>query len=263
MPHFTSAKGGGGLRGGHMKRVNVGVEDGWTLVTHSGTGSKVGERTRSKKKRAGGEDEGSVVGKSEDRYTVAQLAEEVERQRGKIEGDGRREELIRALRKAAGVETEETPFWYEVDTAICLATGSLTRDMQGRWDSMDQIALFLILVDILNEFRSLPPNLSPESLAQPPLKKIRTIAQEPRYSPVDRTYLTSLGISVLEPPNATDIISPTTLVFVPFLEVNVLVPEVLKGKEAAAYVVNDLEEIGGGHDKFERWFERKEERGMM
>jgi hypothetical protein len=68
-------------------------------------------------------------------------------------------------------------------------------------------------------------------------------AQDPAFTSNDVSVLEHFGITTVPIPQGSDMISPTTLVFSPYVDVTVLMPEILGGKSPIMYV-------GVGFDAF-------------
>jgi SRR1 protein len=68
-------------------------------------------------------------------------------------------------------------------------------------------------------------------------------AQDPAFTATDEVILEGLGIKVMAVPHAVKCIDSRTLLFVPFVDGVVLLPEILGGKDPAVYVGSDIEEV--------------------
>jgi hypothetical protein len=68
-------------------------------------------------------------------------------------------------------------------------------------------------------------------------------AQDPAFTETDVRILADLGISVLPVPDAVELVDDRTLLFVPFVDAVVLLPEILNGKDPSVYVGSDIEEV--------------------
>jgi SRR1 len=75
------------------------------------------------------------------------------------------------------------------------------------------------------------------------LRGVPVWAQDPVFTEIDRKVLEDMGISMLPVPDAVAMVDERTLLFVPFVDAVVLLPEILNGKDPALYVGSDIEEI--------------------
>ncbi|KAF2004106.1 hypothetical protein P154DRAFT_66528 [Amniculicola lignicola CBS 123094] len=124
-----------------------------------------------------------------------------------------------------------------VDKAVCIGIGSLSTDWENRWRSMWQLVLFEWVVgQVSNEEQG-----------------IRLFAQEPAFLPLDIAFLSTLGITVLES-GIEDHISPSTFVFAPFVDWNLLLPTFLADRDPELYIGN---EILGDYTRFANSEEKK------
>lgn len=85
---------------------------------------------------------------------------------------------------------------WQISKAVCMALGTLNNQL-----SLQQLVLFMDMVRFLEEEGS--------------CKSIELFAQDPRFTDTDKEFLQSLGIKVLEAPNAERTIRRGVFSFVP------------------------------------------------
>lgn len=79
-------------------------------------------------------------------------------------------------------------------------------------------------------------------------------AQEPAFTPLDKSFLTTLSITTV-PSDIESHITPTSFVFAPFVDWYLLLPVFLKNKDPALYIGN---EILGDYKVYANTTEKKE-----
>ncbi|KAI9664292.1 MAG: hypothetical protein M1829_005847 [Trizodia sp. TS-e1964] len=132
-------------------------------------------------------------------------------------------ELVRVLSKTAVAPPLAT-----IDTVVCLGLGSVV-DPRSRRCSMLQLAVLHSLIQLVQETH--------------PLQAV--LAQDPVFNHLDRAFLLSLGITVLDHPAALSSITPTALVYAPHAERSFMLPA-LKGTAPAVLVSNSFERMLSG-----------------
>lgn len=66
-------------------------------------------------------------------------------------------------------------------------------------------------------------------------------AQDPGFTPLEEAFLESIGITVLHTPEASEYIHQATFVYAPYLEIEILLAEVLNGNDPLVYVGTDVD----------------------
>lgn len=122
---------------------------------------------------------------------------------------------------------------WQIGDAVCLATGSFSREnWQSRQRSVMQFVAFTDVVQHLQSGQS---------------EKILSYAQEPNYTPMDKTFLTSIGVATLDNADdfglgaATKHFSPTTFVFEPFMDLGVASMKELLDVDVRLYIGSSLQ----------------------
>ncbi|KAF2672678.1 hypothetical protein BT63DRAFT_133513 [Microthyrium microscopicum] len=101
-----------------------------------------------------------------------------------------------------------------------------------------QLALFLGLVRIFHPDWDPLTNLSTQLTSQPP---ISLTAQDPVFTPFDVETLSRVGITV--DANAIEHANANTVLFAPFVDAVVLMPQILKGRDMSVYIGTDVHEV--------------------
>ncbi|KAK5000826.1 hypothetical protein LTR66_000372 [Elasticomyces elasticus] len=117
----------------------------------------------------------------------------------------------------------------KVTNAVCLALGSMSvtwYEAFGYDNSMFQLLLFLTIVDYLERETG---------------QKIHRIAQDPAFTDTDEKFLEANGITVLRRPQAEGVITPTTFLYTPYVQLNVVLP--LFQYKPAVYVGHDIASV--------------------
>lgn len=105
-------------------------------------------------------------------------------------------------RRAFTEAVQESPS--KIIKCVCLGLGSLTRMRPlGRKSSMAQLVALEFFLDILRRHDH-----------EIPLSLI--YFQDPAFNDIDRTYLSSLGYSVIDSPASDDVVTEDTFLFAPF-----------------------------------------------
>ncbi|GAB7350064.1 hypothetical protein MBLNU459_g0733t1 [Dothideomycetes sp. NU459] len=117
-----------------------------------------------------------------------------------------------------------------VDTAVCLALGSVSRNWRHRVHSMWQLVLFLDTVNLL----------LPVAHERGAADKIRLFAQEPRFLELDVAFLISLGFTILNTPEAETYVGKRSFLYVPHLEWTSEIPYIRAAREAPLYMSSHM-----------------------
>ena len=81
------------------------------------------------------------------------------------------------------------------------------------------------------------------STVRPNLKhadELKLYAQEPRFTSLDKEFLQSLNVAVLEPPQAEELADESTLIFIPCLEWLLELPFMLVAVKSQLYVSSSM-----------------------
>ncbi|KAF2681777.1 hypothetical protein K458DRAFT_308721 [Lentithecium fluviatile CBS 122367] len=194
---------GGKGKGRRVKRKQVLGEDGWTVV--SGTGSNASpEDSRARDARPT-----RIV----DGLTVQKLASEFKH----LEKRWQRTTCARTLENMLSLKD------WKVEQAVCIGVGSFSVDWEHRWRSLWQLVLFVAVVKILQQHDP----------------SIQLYVQEPAFSPLDIEFLGTLSMATPATRIETQI-TPTSFVFAPFVDWYILMPIFLKNKDPELYIGNDI-----------------------
>ncbi|KAF2264165.1 hypothetical protein CC78DRAFT_580673 [Lojkania enalia] len=209
-------EGQGGRSKGRVKRRQVQAGDGWTVVTHRSNEEKVGQSTEAlqhaKPTRV-------VAG-----LTIERLREDFEKLEGRWRDTECAVQVVEMLRKRD----------WDVHDAVCIGIGSFSLDWEHRFRALWQLVLFRAVV----------------RLATKPGPHVCLYAQEPAFTSLDISFLAALNITVLES-NIESHISPTSFVFAPFVDWNILLLIFLKSKDPLLYIGNEVLDDYGPYAKSE------------
>jgi hypothetical protein len=148
-----------------------------------------------------------------------------------------RDAVMRTLEKEVSKRDGVT-----IDTAVCLALGAPSEEVVGslvrsRW----QFAAFLEMVELLETLRGKHED------EKETRHSIKLIVQDPRFEELDRQVLRRFGAQVTEDPAANEFITETSFLYAPFMDINVLLENVLPGKDPAVYIgPSKLESVNYG-----------------
>ncbi|KAF2660303.1 hypothetical protein K491DRAFT_589277 [Lophiostoma macrostomum CBS 122681] len=197
-----------------VKRRQVQTSDGWTVVTHTTSGRAdqheqilEGERPRT-----------LVPG-----LTIERLGLEFKELERRFR-DTTCARQLGGMLKSRVMIGEGQEVGNGVDTAVCIGIGSFSVDWEHRWRAMWQLVLFLFVVKE-------SPTIGEH--------EIQMVAQEPLFTSLDISFLSSFNITVLTSAIETHI-SATTFVFAPFVDWHILLPVFLQSKDPTLYVGNEL-----------------------
>ena len=70
--------------------------------------------------------------------------------------------------------------------------------------------------------------------------ELKLYAQEPRFTSLDREFLQSLGITVLNPPQAEELVDESTFIFIPCIEWLLELPFMLVAVRSPLYVSSSM-----------------------
>ncbi|CAD0091052.1 unnamed protein product [Aureobasidium mustum] len=200
MPHSSRRPG----KPYHPKRVISETEDGWSRVEHTAP-TRYGSKP--------------VVGSSlpavDRSLTVQKLLDEHTRcKRQWVESEARRwlQQLLTRQMAEGG---------WSLNKAVCVALGSPSLSWANRLRSVWQLVMFMDLVDMDAD-------------------ELKLYAQEPRFTSLDKDFLESLGVAVLEPPQAEELADESTLIFIPCLEWLLELPFMLVAEKSQLYVSSSM-----------------------
>ncbi|KAF2104203.1 hypothetical protein NA57DRAFT_70420 [Rhizodiscina lignyota] len=240
MPH-SSRRGKKSSSAQNTKSRNVDLGDGWTVVTRgirrlsSAVRNPLRKASDAKSGVEGevGEPDDTVAPEPED---VGELIRRFEKLRDRWRGLPYRQILLDLLDSIWQHGSREEPGCQErrIDNAVCIAIGSFSTDWLGAEQtslrSLWQLVLFLEIMEYLQR------NTHAE-------KNMKVYAQEPLFSALDKAFLAKFEIQTLDSPHAVELITPSTFLFVPFLEWYVLLWEVLRCKDPELYIGTDIHDI--------------------
>jgi hypothetical protein len=70
--------------------------------------------------------------------------------------------------------------------------------------------------------------------------ELKLYAQEPRFTSLDREFLQSLDITVLDPPQAEELVDESTFIFIPCIEWTLELPFMLVAVKSPLYVSSSM-----------------------
>ncbi|KAI4819834.1 hypothetical protein E4T44_10382 [Aureobasidium sp. EXF-8845] len=190
----------------HSKRIISESEDGWSRVEH--TGPSRHENTPPIDSSLPPVDQSLTVQKLLDEHTRCK--------KQWVESEARRwlQQLLARQMAEGG---------WSLNKAVCLALGSPSQLWAHRPRSVWQLVMFMDLVDMVR------PRLNHAD-------ELKLYAQEPRFTLLDREFLQSLDITVLDPPQAEELVDKSTFTFVPCIEWLLELPFTLAAVETPLYV---------------------------
>ena len=80
--------------------------------------------------------------------------------------------------------------------------------------------------------------------------ELKLYAQEPRFTSLDREFLQALDISVLDPPQAEELVDESTLTFIPCIEWLLELPFMLVAVKSPLYVSSSMHWIADEAERF-------------
>lgn len=209
-----------------VKRQEVQSEDGWTVITHGL--SKVSLQSNSKTKKPKKDAAGVLPTQIVKDLTLQKLHADYDKLHAKW--------FDTACATQVTDLAEKMPL---IDTAVAIGIGSFSRDWEHRWRSLWQLVLFEDIVQHLPHIK----------------KPIAMFAQDPAFTPLDKDFLETHGITVVRG-GIEERIADKTFVFSPFVDWYVLLPMFLTDKDPGVYVGNEILDdytpYAQGKDKEER-----------
>ncbi|KAH0007053.1 hypothetical protein KCU78_g11978, partial [Aureobasidium melanogenum] len=194
----------------HPKRIISETEDGWSRVEHT-VPTRYGSTP--------------VVGSSlpsvDRSLTVQKLLDEHTRCKQQwVESEARRwlQQLLARQMAEGG---------WSLNKAVCVALGSPSLSWANRLRSVWQLVMFMDLVDMVR------PSLKHAN-------ELKLYAQEPRFTALDKDFLQSLGVAILEPPQAQELADESTLIFIPCLEWLLELPFMLVAVKSQLYISSSM-----------------------
>ena len=82
--------------------------------------------------------------------------------------------------------------------------------------------------------------------------ELKLYAQEPRFTSLDREFLQSLAVTVLDPPQAEELVDESTFIFIPCLEWMLELPFMLIAVKSPLYVSSSMHWIADEAERFQR-----------
>ncbi|KAF1840146.1 uncharacterized protein K460DRAFT_203924 [Cucurbitaria berberidis CBS 394.84] len=201
--------------GGRVKRKEVETEDGWTVVTHGLSNLSLG-RGKDQAKSGGEHVSASLPVDIVRGLTPEKLLEDFKKLQERWEDSIVAKQVAELLNKRP----------CDIDSAVCIGIGSLSRDWHHRWRSLWQLVLF---IDVVEHCKS-------QSTGE---AGIKIYAQDPAFTTLDVTFLKELGIQVTET-GLENHIGDASFVYSPFVDWYLLLPLFLKGKDPVLYVGNEI-----------------------
>lgn len=129
----------------------------------------------------------------------------------------------------------------EINRCICFGLGRLTPS-EPRWPG-DTVEHRIVQCRVVME------QLVLLTMVLEALRKVHPIHevyfQDPLFTPVDTSFLESLGFTVLQDPETLETLTPTTFVFAPYPP-NVVVADIFKICKPALYLGANLTTVRGG-----------------
>ncbi|KAI5247159.1 hypothetical protein E4T43_02163 [Aureobasidium subglaciale] len=116
---------------------------------------------------------------------------------------------------------------WSLNKAVCVALGSPSLSWANRLRSVWQLVMFMDLIDMVR------PNLKHGD-------ELKLYAQEPRFTSLDREFLKSLDILVLEQPRAEEMADESSLIFIPCLEWVLELPFMLVAAKSPLYISSSM-----------------------
>ncbi|KAF2492928.1 hypothetical protein BU16DRAFT_466172 [Lophium mytilinum] len=156
---------------------------------------------------------GGVVGAVIEDLTVEKLGAEFERLGRVWRSSACRAAVVGMLEAARGNG-------WSITEAVAFGTGSFSLDWAMRGRALWQLVVF---VDVVTSVK--------KTVA------IRMFAQDPLYTPLDSAFLASLGIAV-ETEAAKSHLTPSSFLYVPFVDWRILNLVILPGTDPALYIGN-------------------------
>ncbi|KAI4828137.1 hypothetical protein E4T45_10297 [Aureobasidium sp. EXF-8846] len=204
----------------HPKRIISESEDGWSRVEHT-IPSRYGNTPPID----------SSLPSVDRSLTVQKLLDEHNRCKKQwVDSEARRwlQQLLARQMAEAG---------WSLNKAVCVALGSPSLSWANRLRSVWQLVLFMDLVDMVR------PRLNHAD-------ELKLYAQEPRFTSLDREFLRSLDITVLDPPQAEELVDKSTFIFVPCIEWLLELPFMLVAVETPLYVSSSMHWIAEEAERF-------------
>lgn len=206
---------------GRVKRKEVEIEDGWTVVTHGLANLSLGKGKS--KSRLG--NNGELVAASSlptdvvQGLTLEKLLDDFRKLQERWEDTTVAKQVQELLSKAQ----------FNVDSAVCIGIGSLSRDWAHRWRSLWQLVLFIDVVGHCNKSKS----------GSGGELEVMKYAQDPAFTSLDVTFLEELGVEVTET-GIEEHIEEASFVYSPFVDWYLLLPLFLNEKDPLLYVGNEI-----------------------
>jgi hypothetical protein len=123
-----------------------------------------------------------------------------------------------------------------ISTAVIAGLGNLDPTaIRDRFRASWQLAVFLEILGNLKVYLSTPAGYAE--------RKVLVYAQDPAFTSFDRALLSRLEISVSQGSGAVDRCDSNSLLFVPFVDAVVLLPQIIKDRDPAIYVGSDIAEV--------------------
>ncbi|KAI9929984.1 hypothetical protein ASPWEDRAFT_35231 [Aspergillus wentii DTO 134E9] len=213
MPH-SSARTKSKNKNTISKRLEVTSDDGWTHVTTTHKGKNARRQQRkpaTEDSNANAQDEDKqrflVPAEAPRNLNLENLTAQFETYREKWIGSATcrvLRETVQAALSASVDDDDDDKKAIEVKNIICIGLGSPSGFLRGGWVdrrsvSMYQLAALTTTIDLID-------------------KEIPIYAQDPVFNTLDKSLLSSLGVSVLDHPAAFDLVSPHSFLYCPGAE---------------------------------------------
>ncbi|KAF2469374.1 uncharacterized protein BDR25DRAFT_189337, partial [Lindgomyces ingoldianus] len=199
---------------GRVKRKEIDIGDGWTVVTHS---------TSSRNRHTNPRNKTPATIDSRPTQIVSELtAQKLEAELSKMKQQWKTTTCAQQLAELLGKRN------WDVNSAVCIGIGSFSLDWEHRKRSLWQLVLFLAILDLIS----------------PHPQTINLYAQDPVFTTLDRAFLQNLSIAV-STSNIETFIKTSSWVFAPFVDWHLLLPVFLRDRDPVLYVGNEvLEDYG-------------------
>ncbi|KAK5018517.1 hypothetical protein LTR16_002294 [Cryomyces antarcticus] len=205
MPHSTRRN----KNSSRAKRIETTTSDGWTVVAHTNPSASV--RNRSERETPTG------VRSILPDLTLGRLKSDYDRARAQWQ-DGE------CHTRLTGILSKMTR---DVEHAVCLGVGSFSVDTQNRWRSLWQLVAFTSIVSALSKGST----------------SIKIWAQDPCFTSLDTEFLESLGVTVVQHPQAKQHITEKTFLYAPFVDWSITLDFALDETDPSLYIGTDIKQI--------------------
>ncbi|TKA67875.1 hypothetical protein B0A49_07251 [Cryomyces minteri] len=217
MPHSTRRN----KKSSWAKRIETITSDGWTVVAHINPSASVinhSERETSTGVRY------ILPG-----LTLERLQSDYDRARVQWQDGECHTRLTEILSRTT----------WDVEHAVCLGVGSFSVDTQNRWRSLWQLVAFTSIVSAVSKGST----------------AIKIWAQDPCFTSLDTEFLESLGITVVQHPQAKQHITEKTFLYAPFVDWSITLDFALDETDPSLYIGTDIEQIMDTLERISKTYE--------